>query len=39
MGVCDMITAINFGTMIATGTAEEIQQNPDVITAYLGVEE
>lgn len=39
MGVCDMITAINFGTMLATGTSEEIQQNPDVITAYLGVEE
>lgn len=39
MDVCDRITAINFGTPLATGTAEEIQRDPDVITAYLGVDE
>lgn len=39
MDVCDQITVINFGIPIAQGTPEEIQVNPDVITAYLGVDE
>ena len=39
MSLCDKISVLNFGQMIATGTAEEIQSNPDVITAYLGVDE
>lgn len=39
MDVCDRITVINFGVPIAQGTPEEIQVNPDVITAYLGVDE
>lgn len=39
MSLCDEITVLNFGQMIANGTAEEIQTNPDVITAYLGVDE
>lgn len=39
MDVCDRITAINFGIPLATGTAEEIQGNQEVITAYLGVDE
>ncbi|HHX52625.1 MAG TPA: ABC transporter ATP-binding protein [Erysipelothrix sp.] len=39
MGICDRITAINFGKFLATGTPQEIQKNPDVITAYLGQED
>ena len=37
MDVCDTITVINFGKQLATGTPEEIQNNPQVIEAYLGV--
>lgn len=39
MGVCDRITAINFGKFLATGRPQEIQKNQDVITAYLGQED
>ena len=39
MDVCDRITAINFGKPLATGTVQEIQQNSEVIEAYLGVDE
>ena len=37
MDVCDMITVINFGKQIALGSPDEIQNNRDVIDAYLGV--
>ena len=36
MGISENITVINFGWPIACGTAEEIQNNNDVIEAYLG---
>ena len=36
MGVCEGICVLNFGKIIAKGTADEIQANPDVIEAYLG---
>ena len=36
MNVCESIVAMNQGTCIAEGTAAEIRQNPEVISAYLG---
>ena len=36
MGVCEGICVLNYGRIIAKGTADEIQANPDVIEAYLG---
>lgn len=36
MGICEGICVLNFGQIIAKGTAKEIQSNPAVIEAYLG---
>ena len=39
MGICEGICVLNFGKVIAKGTAEEIQANSTVIEAYLGKKE
>ena len=36
MGLCAQLTVLNFGTRLAGGTPEEVRNNPDVISAYLG---
>ena len=37
MGISDRIYVLNYGTLIASGTAREVQNNDAVISAYLGV--
>lgn len=39
MSICDSMSVLNFGTLLAEGPPESIQNNPEVITAYLGVDE
>jgi ABC-type branched-subunit amino acid transport system ATPase component len=34
--VCDRVTALNLGRMIAHGTTTEVRRDPDVIRVYLG---
>jgi len=36
MGICQNITVMDFGQVIARGNPKEIQENPRVVEAYLG---
>ncbi|MDH3669313.1 MAG: ABC transporter ATP-binding protein [Paracoccaceae bacterium] len=36
MGLCDQITVMNFGRLLAEGTPKEVRTNLEVIEAYLG---
>ena len=38
LGICEKILVLNFGTELANGTPDEVLNNPEVITAYLGEE-
>jgi branched-chain amino acid transport system ATP-binding protein len=38
MSLCERITVISFGRKIAEGTPDEVRENPEVINAYLGVQ-
>ena len=35
-GICEKLTVLNFGKVLAQGKISEVLSNPEVITAYLG---
>ena len=35
-GICEKLTVLNFGKVLAQGKTAEVLSNPEVITAYLG---
>ena len=39
MKICPHIICLNFGAKIAEGSSSDIQNNPEVLAAYLGTEE
>jgi branched-chain amino acid transport system ATP-binding protein len=39
MGLCEHIWVLDFGRVIASGSAADVRENPEVRAAYLGVED
>jgi len=39
MALCERVVVISYGIPIAEGTPEEVTENPEVITAYLGADD
>ena len=35
-GICDRLTVLNFGKILAEGEVDEVLNNPEVVKAYLG---
>ena len=35
-GICERLTVLNFGEVLAQGDTQDVLNNPEVITAYLG---
>lgn len=35
-GICEQVTVLNFGRVLAQGETSEVLQNPEVVSAYLG---
>lgn len=38
MSLCDSVSVLDHGRLIATGTPQQVQANPEVVAAYLGQE-
>jgi ABC-type branched-subunit amino acid transport system ATPase component len=36
MSLCDRVTVLNFGEVIAAGDPDEVRRDPAVVAAYLG---
>ena len=35
-GICEELTVLNFGSVLASGQTDEVLNNPEVVVAYLG---
>ena len=38
-GICEELTVLNFGSVLAQGKTKDVLNNPKVITAYIGEDE